>query len=353
METNQPDLHELIQNSVTSSTFQEEGDRQENILRPKLLKDFQGQQRLKDNLAVFVQAARERKESLDHTFLIGPPGLGKTTLASIIANEMEAEIRMTSAPALEKPKDLAGILTNVTEGSIFFIDEIHRLKPALEEMLYIAMEDFEIDWVIGQGPAARTMRIPLPKFTLVGATTKAGSVSSPLSSRFGITCHIEFYNEKELANIIRRSAQIMNVHIEEKAIILLARCSRGTPRIANRLLRRLRDFAAVMGDGIVTTAVVDHGMERLGIDTNGLEMQDRNILRTIIEFYDGGPVGAETLSISVGEAIESLEDFYEPYLIQKGYLKRTPRGRMTTKLAYELLGIPCKRNMDDNQGILF
>ncbi|MDC7228899.1 MAG: Holliday junction branch migration DNA helicase RuvB [Sphaerochaetaceae bacterium] len=353
METNQPDLHELIQNSVTSSSFQEEGDRQENILRPKLLKDFQGQQRLKDNLAVFVQAARERKESLDHTFLIGPPGLGKTTLASIIANEMEAEIRMTSAPALEKPKDLAGILTNVTEGSVFFIDEIHRLKPALEEMLYIAMEDFEIDWVIGQGPAARTMRIPLPKFTLVGATTKAGSVSSPLSSRFGITCHIEFYNEKELANIIRRSAQIMNVHIEEEAIILLARCSRGTPRIANRLLRRLRDFAAVMGDGIVTTAVVDHGMERLGIDTNGLEMQDRNILRTIIEFYDGGPVGAETLSISVGEAIESLEDFYEPYLIQKGYLKRTPRGRMTTKLAYELLGIPCKRNMDDNQGILF
>ncbi|WP_319755796.1 Holliday junction branch migration DNA helicase RuvB [uncultured Sphaerochaeta sp.] len=353
METNQPDLHELIQNSVTSSSFQEEGDRQENILRPKLLKDFQGQQRLKDNLAVFVQAARERKESLDHTFLIGPPGLGKTTLASIIANEMEAEIRMTSAPALEKPKDLAGILTNVTEGSIFFIDEIHRLKPALEEMLYIAMEDFEIDWVIGQGPAARTMRIPLPKFTLVGATTKAGSVSSPLSSRFGITCHIEFYNEKELANIIRRSAQIMDVHIEEEAIILLARCSRGTPRIANRLLRRLRDFAAVMGDGIVTTAVVDHGMERLGIDTNGLEMQDRNILRTIIEFYDGGPVGAETLSISVGEAIESLEDFYEPYLIQKGYLKRTPRGRMTTKLAYELLGIPCKRNMDDNQGILF
>lgn len=353
METNQPDLHELIQNSVTSSSFQEEADRQENILRPKLLKDFQGQQRLKDNLAVFVQAARERKETLDHTFLIGPPGLGKTTLASIIANEMEAEIRMTSAPALEKPKDLAGILTNVTEGSIFFIDEIHRLKPALEEMLYIAMEDFEIDWVIGQGPAARTMRIPLPKFTLVGATTKAGSVSSPLSSRFGITCHIEFYNEKELANIIRRSAQIMHVHIEEEAIILLAKCSRGTPRIANRLLRRLRDFAAVMGDGLVTSTVVDHGMERLGIDTNGLEMQDRNILRTIIEFYDGGPVGAETLSISVGEAIESLEDFYEPYLIQKGYLKRTPRGRMTTKLAYELLGIPCKRNMDDNQGILF
>ena len=347
------ELNELMQTSVVSTNFQEEADRQENVLRPKMLKDFQGQQRLKDNLAVFVQAARERKEPLDHTFLIGPPGLGKTTLASIIANEMGAEIRMTSAPALEKPKDLAGILTNVTESSVFFIDEIHRLKPALEEMLYIAMEDFEIDWVIGQGPAARTMRIPLPRFTLVGATTKAGSVASPLSSRFGITCHIEFYNEHELSSIIARSAQIMDVRIDNKAIAHLAKCSRGTPRIANRLLRRLRDFALVMADGIVTIDVVDHGMERLGIDTNGLEMQDRNILRTIIEFYDGGPVGAETLSISVGEAIESLEDFYEPYLIQKGYLKRTPRGRMTTKKAYELLGIPCKRNMDDNQGILF
>ncbi|WP_332446946.1 Holliday junction branch migration DNA helicase RuvB [Sphaerochaeta sp.] len=342
-----------MQSSVISTSFQEEADRQENMLRPKMLKDFQGQQRLKDNLAVFVKAARERKEPLDHTFLIGPPGLGKTTLATIIANEMESEIRMTSAPALDKPKDLAGILTNVTEGSVFFIDEIHRLKPALEEMLYIAMEDFEIDWVIGQGPAARTMRIPLPKFTLVGATTKAGSVSSPLSSRFGITCHIDFYTEEELSSIISRSAKIMNVAIDEEAVMLLAKCSRGTPRIANRLLRRLRDFATVMADGNVTPKVVAFGMDRLGIDSNGLETQDRNILRTIIEFYDGGPVGAETLSISVGEAIESLEDFYEPYLIQKGYLKRTPRGRMTTKKAYELLGLPCKRNMDDNQGILF
>jgi Holliday junction DNA helicase RuvB len=346
-------LDSLLESSIVSTSFQSEGDRQENILRPKLLADFQGQARLKENLAVFIKAARQRGEALDHTFLIGPPGLGKTTLASIIANEMEAEIRMTSAPALDKPKDLAGILTNVTEGSVFFIDEIHRLKPALEEMLYIAMEDFEIDWVIGQGPAARTMRVPLPRFTLVGATTKAGSVSSPLASRFGITAHIEFYNEEELSQIIKRSAAIMEVEIEEDAIATLARCSRGTPRIANRLLRRLRDFASIMGDGHITVDVVDFGLGRLGIDEQGLERQDRNILRTIIEFYDGGPVGAETLSISVGEAIESLEDFYEPYLIQKGYLKRTPRGRMTTKLANDLLNIPCTRNLDDNQGILF
>ena len=339
--------------SLLSSSFQQDSDINENILRPKTLQDFQGQPRIKDNLSVFIRAARERKDALDHVFLIGPPGLGKTTLASIIANEMGSEIRMTSAPALEKPKDLAGILTNVTENSVFFIDEIHRMRPALEEMLYIAMEDYEIDWIIGQGPAARTIRIPIPKFTLIGATTKAGQVSSPLYSRFGITCRIEFYSEEELQKIIKRSSNILETKITEEAIILLAKSSRGTPRIANRLLRRLRDYATVLGNGIIDEEIVHVSMERLGIDEMGLEQQDRNILRTIIEFYDGGPVGAETLAISVGEAIESLEDFYEPYLIQKGYLKRTPRGRMVTSLAYQLLGYESNRSDDGYQGILF
>jgi Holliday junction DNA helicase RuvB len=344
---------EKEQQSILSSSFQSEADAQENILRPKSLKDFQGQQKIKENLSIFIEAALQRKEALDHVFLIGPPGLGKTTLASIIGNEMGSEIRMTSAPALEKPKDLAGILTNVTEGSIFFIDEIHRMRPALEEMLYVAMEDYEIDWVIGQGPAARTIRIPIPQFTLIGATTKAGQVSSPLYSRFGITCRIEFYQQQELEAIIKRSAQILDAKIEESAIKLLAQSSRGTPRIANRLLKRLRDYATVLGNGIIDDKIVEISMERLGIDTEGLEEQDRNILRTIIQFYDGGPVGAETLAISVGEAIESLEDFYEPFLIQKGYLKRTPRGRVATSLAYKLLKMDINTKNNEDQGLLF
>ena len=264
---------------------------------------------------------------------------------------MHSEIRMTSAPALDKPKDLAGILTNVSENSVFFIDEIHRLKPALEEMLYIAMEDFEIDWVIGQGPAARTMRVPLPRFTLIGATTKAGSVSSPLASRFGINIHIDLYSPDELKNIIVRSSRILETAITDDAVEILARCSRGTPRIANRLLRRLRDFAFVLGDGTITGEIVKEGLGRLGIDGNGLEKMDRQILRTIIDYYNGGPVGADTLSISVGEAVESLEDYYEPYLIQQGYLKRTQRGRCVTDKAYELLG--AQRRGDADQGLLF
>ncbi|MCX7787766.1 MAG: Holliday junction branch migration DNA helicase RuvB [Spirochaetes bacterium] len=336
---------------LTDSAFDQEEDEKESSLRPKTLEEFQGQQEIKSNLAVFIQAARERKESIDHIFLSGPPGLGKTTLAGIVASEMGAEFKVTSAPALEKPKDLAGILTTLAPGSVFFIDEIHRLKPSLEEMLYTAMEDYELDWVIGQGPSARSIRIPLPSFTLVGATTKAGLVSGPLYSRFGISIRFDYYSVSELVQIIHRSSDILHIRIDPDAAELLAQCSRGTPRIANRLLRRMRDFAQVLGSGVVTLSVVSEGLERLKIDHFGLESHDREILRIIIEHYGGGPVGAETLAISVGEGIDTLEDFYEPYLIQRGFLKRTPRGRMATPLAYEHLGF--KRPDHENQGILF
>ena len=314
------------------------GDEKE-VLRPKQLMEFQGQEKIKENLSIFIQAAKEREEALDHIFLIGPPGLGKTTLAHIVANELGVEFKVTGAPALEKPKDLAGILTTLTPRSLFFIDEIHRLKPAIEEMLYIAMEDYELDWVVGQGPGARTVRIPLPSFTLAGATTRAGMVSSPLISRFGIVQRFEFYTFEELSSIIIRSSKILKIAIASDAAYHLASCSRGTPRIANRLLRRMRDFAQIAGKNEIDLQTVQTGLESLNIDKLGLENYDRQILKAIIENYSGGPVGAETLAISIGEAQDTLEDYYEPYLIQAGLLQRTPRGRIVTDKAYRVLGL--------------
>ncbi|MDR3333977.1 MAG: Holliday junction branch migration DNA helicase RuvB [Treponema sp.] len=329
-------------------------DERDFSLRPRTLREFVGQTAMKDNLAVFIAAAKGRQESLDHLFLTGPPGLGKTTLAQVVAHELETDFKVTSAPALDKPKDLAGILTTVTEKTVFFIDEIHRLKPTIEEMLYIAMEDYELDWIIGQGPSARTIRIPIPSFTLVGATTKAGNVSSPLVSRFGITCRFSFYEQPEIEAIIRRSAGILKIAIEDDAAALLGVSARGTPRVANRLLRRMRDFAQVLGAASITRQVVEEGLKRLEIDALGLEKHDREILRIIIERYHGGPVGAETLAISVGEVVDTLEDYYEPYLIQSGLLQRTSRGRLVTDLAYKHLGLArSQSDTHEANGFLF
>ncbi len=341
--------------AIVRADLRDRFDEQDNKLRPTMLSDFLGQESVKKNLSTFIEAAKLREEPLDHLLLIGPPGLGKTTLAQITAHELGVDFKVTSAPALDKPKDLAGILSTITPRTVFFIDEIHRLKPAIEEMLYIAMEDFELDWIIGQGAAARTVRIPIPPFTLVGATTKAGSVSSPLRSRFGFIPRFEFYTQKELASIIKRSASILEIGIEEDAAMLLALCCRGTPRVANRVLRRMRDFAQVAGSNTITVEIVDEGLRRLEIDEIGLEKYDREILRSIIENFGGGPVGAETLAISIGESIDTLEDYYEPYLIQCGLLQRTPRGRMVTEKAYSHLGLSHANDSNDGgeQGTLF
>jgi Holliday junction DNA helicase RuvB len=327
----------VSEDRIISGEFSAETDREEATLRPRLLDQFLGQAQIKENLRVFIKAARDRSESLDHVFFSGPPGLGKTTLAGIIANELGVQFRATSAPALERPGDLAAILTTIGDKNVFFIDEIHRLKPVIEEMLYTAMEDFEIDVVMGSGPGARTIKIPLPPFTLVGATTKTGLVSSPLYSRFGITTRLDFYTEEDIQAIIRRSAGILRIHLDEEACTLVAHRARGTPRVANRLLRRVRDYAQVWGQGVIDREIVDRGMQALMIDALGLDKLDREILKTIIQAYEGGPVGSETLAISIGESVDTLEDVYEPYLIQRGLLQRTPRGRMATRLAYEHL----------------
>jgi holliday junction DNA helicase RuvB len=327
-------------------------DERDMTLRPKYLSEFIGQKGMKENLSVFITTAKQRGESLDHLFLIGPPGLGKTTLAQVVANELETGFVQTSAPALDKPKDLVGLLTNLKKGDVFFIDEIHRLKPAIEELLYIAMEDYGIDWVVGQGPMARTLRIAINPFTLVGATTKAGIVSSPLISRFGITCRFSFYEQEDMEAIVRRSAGLLDIKIQNDAASLLAKSSRGTPRVVNRLLRRMRDFAQFSGEKSITLPVVQSGLSRLEIDALGLEKQDRDILKIIIERYKGGPVGADTLAISIGESVETLEDYYEPYLIQAGLLQRSPRGRMVTSLAYGHLGLASPAG-GNSEGSLF
>ncbi len=312
----------------------EEDVRFETGLRPRALREYIGQSKAKENLQVFIDAARGRGEALDHVLFYGPPGLGKTTLANIIANELRVNIKSTSGPVIEKPGDLAAILTNLEAGDVLFIDEIHRLSAVVEEILYPAMEDYQLDIIIGQGPSARSIKLDLPRFTLVGATTRAGLLSSPLRDRFGVISRLEFYTPEELTTIVGRSAAILGISTEPEGAREIARRSRGTPRIANRLLRRVRDFAEVIGKGVISAQVANHALERLEVDGAGFDHMDRRILLTIIDKFSGGPVGLETLAASVGEEKDTIEDVIEPYLIQQGYVNRTPRGRVATPLAY-------------------
>jgi Holliday junction DNA helicase RuvB len=319
-----------------------EEEKVENTLRPRTLNEYIGQTKVKENMKVYIEAAKKRNEPLDHVLLYGPPGLGKTTLANIIATEMNSNIRITSGPAIEKPGDLAALLTNLTPNDVLFIDEIHRLNRSVEEILYPALEDYNLDIIIGKGPSARSIRLDLPKFTLVAATTRAGSLTTPLRDRFGIVSRLELYDEEQLQDIVQRSADIMNIKIDKLGSLEIAKRSRGTPRIANRLLKRVRDYASVLGDGNITRDIADISLKKLEIDELGLDNIDRKILETIIINYTGGPVGVETLASTIGEEVETIEDVYEPYLMQKNFIGRTPRGRVALPRAYEHLGIECK-----------
>lgn len=325
---------------IITTDVMEEDIRMEGSLRPQYLKDYIGQEKAKKNLKVYIEAAKQRKDSLDHVLFYGPPGLGKTTLAGIIANEMGVHMKVTSGPAIEKPGEMAAILNNLQEGDVLFVDEIHRLNRQVEEVLYPAMEDFAIDIMIGKGASARSIRLDLPRFTLVGATTRAGLLTAPLRDRFGVIHHLEFYTNEELQTIIQHSAAVLGVEIDAKGAAEMAKRSRGTPRLANRLLKRVRDFAQVKYDGKITQEVASFALDLLEVDKFGLDQTDRYILRTIMEKFQGGPVGLDTLAAAIGEDAGTIEDVYEPYLIQHGFLNRTPRGRVATKRAYEHMEIP-------------
>jgi Holliday junction DNA helicase RuvB len=337
------------ENEIITSSLNKGEEEVEKSLRPASLSQYIGQEKIKEKLSIYIEAAKLRKEPLDHVLLYGPPGLGKTTLATIISHEMNVNIRITSGPAIERPGDLAAILTNLNENDVLFIDEIHRLNRSVEEVLYPAMEDYALDIIIGKGPSARSIRLDLPKFTLIGATTRAGSLSSPLRDRFGVVCKLDYYSDEELVEIVKRSANILSIEMREEGSYEISKRSRGTPRIANRILKRVRDYALVKGDGIIDENISHKALDMLEIDSEGFDNIDRKLLRTIIDFYNGGPVGIDTIAASIGEESITIEDVCEPYLMQKGFLSRTPRGRIATEKAYRYFNLTSK----DSEQIIF